>query len=279
MNLISSTRSSGRLVQNSLDALAVAVAEASPVCEASESSDHVSTVAPQIPESLIVATKIQRGRPKRTEHDQISEAKLAALNEGYQRIVNQIAHDASEDNGGRRRLFVCTVSGCGKIFYQRAHLNIHIRSHTGYKPYACPFPGCGKAFPQLGNMRTHERTHTGDRPFKCEIPECQKAFTQLGNLKTHMKKVHSVVMSPKSRRTSRGGLQTPTPLSPAALLTSAAAAVAAATPGSAAYVNIADSFAGASAAAPRQQQLYIPTILPASLLENAKLASHQRPQR
>ncbi|KAI8319211.1 hypothetical protein GQ54DRAFT_243582, partial [Martensiomyces pterosporus] len=70
------------------------------------------------------------------------------------------------------RQFVCTVSGCGKIFYQRAHLNIHIRSHTGYKPYMCRHPGCGKSFTQLGNMRTHERKHTGDRPFKCHIIQC-----------------------------------------------------------------------------------------------------------
>ncbi|KAI7828375.1 hypothetical protein BX661DRAFT_131380, partial [Kickxella alabastrina] len=104
-----------------------------------------------------------------------------------QQIINQIAQDASEDNGGRRRQFVCTVAGCGKIFYQRAHLNIHIRSHTGYKPYACRYPGCGKSFPQLGNMRTHERIHTGDRPFQCHIAGCEKAFTQMGNLKTHLK--------------------------------------------------------------------------------------------
>ncbi|KAJ2740965.1 hypothetical protein GGI20_005507 [Coemansia sp. BCRC 34301] len=184
-----------RPIRNSLDALAVAVADASTTPEFGE----MSLVAPQIPESLIVATKIRRGRPKRAEHSHLSEAKLAALNEGYQKIVSQIAHDASEDSGGRRRQFVCTVPECGKVFYQRAHLNIHIRSHTGYKPYACPFPGCGKSFPQLGNMRTHERTHTGDRPFKCSIPECRKAFTQLGNLKTHMKKVHNIATSPKGQ--------------------------------------------------------------------------------
>ncbi|KAJ1886198.1 hypothetical protein LPJ71_009144 [Coemansia sp. S17] len=246
----------GRPIQSSLDALAVAVATASTTTEFSEGSEQVSFVAPQIPESLIVATKIRRGRPKHTEHSQLSEAKLAALNEGYQRIVNQIAHDASEDNGGRRRQFVCTVSGCGKVFYQRAHLNIHIRSHTGYKPYACPFPGCGKSFPQLGNMRTHERTHTGDRPFKCEIPECRKAFTQLGNLKTHMKKVHNIAMSPKARRGSRGGSLTPTHISPAALLSAATAS------GPVPIVNFGDS--SAAAVARQQQQL--------SILANAKLS-------
>ncbi|KAJ1937069.1 hypothetical protein GGF37_005355, partial [Kickxella alabastrina] len=193
---------SERLACNPLDALAVAVAEASFSRESSQGSELLSTVAPQIPESLIVATKIKRGRPKRAEQDQISEDKLAEVNAGYQQIINQIAQDASEDNGGRRRQFVCTVAGCGKIFYQRAHLNIHIRSHTGYKPYACRYPGCGKSFPQLGNMRTHERIHTGDRPFQCHIAGCEKAFTQMGNLKTHLKKIHNLEISLKSRRGS-----------------------------------------------------------------------------
>ncbi|KAI9473110.1 factor 11 [Coemansia sp. RSA 989] len=170
---------------SSLDALAVAVSEAS-----SEENTHISTVAPQIPESLVVVAKIRRGRPKRSEQGPYSIAQQKALTEGYQKIVSQIASEASEDNGGRRRQFICTVPGCGKVFYQRAHLNIHIRSHTGYKPYSCRHPGCGKSFPQLGNLRTHERTHTGDRPFKCHVPNCHRAFSQRGNLTTHLKKVH-----------------------------------------------------------------------------------------
>ncbi|KAJ2451454.1 factor 11 [Coemansia sp. RSA 2336] len=172
-------------MSSSLDALAVAVSKAS-----SEENTHISTVAPQIPESLVVVAKIRRGRPKRSEQGPYSIAQQKALTEGYQQIVSQIASEASEDNGGRRRQFICTVPGCGKVFYQRAHLNIHIRSHTGYKPYSCRHPGCGKSFPQLGNLRTHERTHTGDRPFKCHVPNCHRAFSQRGNLTTHLKKVH-----------------------------------------------------------------------------------------
>ncbi|KAJ2158630.1 hypothetical protein GGF46_003630 [Coemansia sp. RSA 552] len=174
---------------SSLNALAVAIEEA----------EGMSTVAPQIPESLVVVAKIRRGRPKRAEQTRTSTARQAALTKGYQQIISQIAHDASEDSGGRRRQFVCTVVGCGKVFFQRAHLNIHIRSHTGYKPYACQFPGCGKSFPQLGNMRTHERTHTGDRPFKCHMPDCLKAFTQRGNLTTHLRKVHNITPPPRPR--------------------------------------------------------------------------------
>ncbi|KAJ2711094.1 DNA-binding transcription factor [Coemansia spiralis] len=183
-----------RPAKGPLDALAMAVVQASAGHQLAgqREGEPMSTVAPQIPDSLVVVSKIRRGRPKRSEQGSVSAAEQALLTRGYQQIVDQIAHDASEDNGGRRRQFVCTVTGCGKVFYQRAHLNIHIRSHTGYKPYTCPYPGCGKSFPQLGNMRTHERTHTGDRPFKCHVPGCQKAFTQRGNLKTHLIKVHGV---------------------------------------------------------------------------------------
>ncbi|KAJ2799255.1 DNA-binding transcription factor [Coemansia helicoidea] len=185
--------------------------------------EPVSTIAPQIPDSLVVVAKIRRGRPKRSEQGPVSAAEQALVTRGYQQIVDQIAHDASEDSGGRRRQFVCTVTGCGKLFYQRAHLNIHIRSHTGYKPYTCPHPGCGKSFPQLGNMRTHERTHTGDRPFQCHIAGCLKAFTQRGNLKTHLIKVHGADGSPVSpveqrKRPSPAGQPDPAPIAVTAAL-------------------------------------------------------------
>ncbi|KAJ2149172.1 hypothetical protein IW139_000042 [Coemansia sp. RSA 353] len=168
-----------------LDTLAAAVATAF-------SGEDTRTVVPDIPEALVVVAKIRRGRPKRSEQGVCSAAKQRELTEGYEKIVRQIAHAAGEAGSGRRQ-FVCSVAGCGKIFYQRAHLNIHIRSHTGYKPYACRHPGCGKTFPQLGNMRTHERTHTGDRPFKCHVADCLRAFSQRGNLMTHVSKVHKTV--------------------------------------------------------------------------------------
>ncbi|KAJ1820940.1 hypothetical protein LPJ75_000825 [Coemansia sp. RSA 2598] len=263
-----------------LDTLAVAVAEVGYSRESSEGSEPLSTVAPQIPEDLIVATKIRRGRPKRIEQGLLSKEKLDQVNKGYQQIVNQIAQDASEDSGGRRRQFVCTVSGCGKVFYQRAHLNIHIRSHTGYKPYACQYPGCGKSFPQLGNMRTHERIHTGDRPFQCNIPGCEKAFTQMGNLKTHLKKIHNLDVPMKSRR----GQQRHPPMTPTELGGSAAiSGTACLDP---ALVNIIGSHgrgapATVSLAQPVFQNRSLPpplnqrNILPASILANAKLSAGQ----
>ncbi|KAL6454635.1 AZF1 Asparagine-rich zinc finger protein AZF1 [Candida maltosa Xu316] len=105
---------------------------------------------------------------------------------------------------------------CFKYFTQTTHLEVHIRSHIGYKPFECSY--CHKKFTQGGNLRTHLRLHTGEKPFTCEIcnrsfnrkgnlaahklthenlkpyecklDNCDKSFTQLGNLKSHQNRFH-----------------------------------------------------------------------------------------
>lgn len=34
-----------------------------------------------------------------------------------------------------RKTYKCSIPSCAKTFYQKAHLEIHIRAHTGYKPF------------------------------------------------------------------------------------------------------------------------------------------------
>ncbi|KAI4185547.1 MAG: hypothetical protein L6R41_004055 [Letrouitia leprolyta] len=71
-----------------------------------------------------------------------------------------------------RRAYKCSIPSCDKTFYQKAHLEIHVRAHTGYKPFVrgdscnyrralllslplqvCKTVGCGHRFSQLGNLK------------------------------------------------------------------------------------------------------------------------------
>ena len=65
-----------------------------------------------------------------------------------------------------KRLYKCDV--CGKSF--KGHIRDHMRTHAedrDEKPFGCS--QCGARFNQRSQLTVHMRVHTGERPYSCKI--------------------------------------------------------------------------------------------------------------
>ncbi|SCV70096.1 BQ2448_1490 [Microbotryum intermedium] len=45
-----------------------------------------------------------------------------------------------------KRVYACTITGCGRKFGRPSARDTHVRTHTGAKPYVCPVASCARSF-------------------------------------------------------------------------------------------------------------------------------------
>ena len=112
--------------------------------------------------------KRKPGRPKKSE--------MKELNAEHEKLIETV-----EDPEGN---ITYKCKECGIVFDKKWSINVHIRVHTGDRPYVCEVPECGANFARPQNLWRHHKTHSQEKPHSCPI--CAKAFCERKDMMSHI---------------------------------------------------------------------------------------------
>uniref|UniRef100_A0A1Q3F0D3 Putative transcriptional repressor salm n=1 Tax=Culex tarsalis TaxID=7177 RepID=A0A1Q3F0D3_CULTA len=93
---------------------------------------------------------------------------------------------SEQSSGGPRSKHRCNQ--CKKEFAWPKSLKIHLRTHTGERPYECEI--CGKSFTRSDSLKAHRNTHGDVRVLQCHL--CDASFINGSGLIRHQKTEHGI---------------------------------------------------------------------------------------
>lgn len=90
---------------------------------------------------------------------------------------------SSQGGGGGATSVVHNCPTCSYSTSRTDSMEIHLRTHSGEKPFACPY--CQYRTARKWSLSVHLKTHTGEKPFHC--PSCPYRAARKDVLNAHLK--------------------------------------------------------------------------------------------
>lgn len=115
-----------------------------------------------------------------------AEAQRRALapNAAARALVGAAGGGSGAAQAGSEKRHACPQ--CEKLFRVRASLTVHMRTHTGARPFKCT--ECSATFADSSNRRRHLLTHRPGKSFTCD--KCSYATTRRYRFQRHLVSAH-----------------------------------------------------------------------------------------
>lgn len=143
----------------------------------------LDTIPINIPNSSIGGGVTKKRILKRQKSSSSSSSSPGAAASGHSALIQTFSTSSpgsslstsssstnSQENEPRkeaRLLHYCPI--CNKGFKDRYSVNVHVRTHTGEKPFSCAL--CGKCFRQKAHLAKHHQTHAAKQSVLTQQPQ------------------------------------------------------------------------------------------------------------